>query len=65
MCEETIKQYPEIKLIIMMTSKTDRQIRLWAETQPITLLEKPLSMRRLATQLSLHFGNHDGIMDEH
>ena len=62
-CEEVIKQYPEIKLIIIMTSKTDRQIRTWAESQPICLIEKPLSMRRLATQLSQHFDSKNGSMD--
>ena len=65
LCEEVIKQYPDIKLIIMMTSKTDRHIRMWAENQPIILLEKPLSMRRLATQLSLHFGDNNGVVDGH
>lgn len=65
LCEEAIRQYPEITLIIMMTSKTDRHIRLWADNQPITLLEKPLSMRRLATQLSLHFGDNNGVADGH
>lgn len=63
LCEEVIKQYPEIRLIIMMTSKTDRQIRAWAESKPICLIEKPLSMRRLAMQISLHFNSENGSMD--
>jgi two-component system response regulator VicR len=63
LCEEVTKQYPELKLIIVMTSKTDRQIRAWAENQPVCLTEKPLSMRRLAAQLSDHFGTMTGVLD--
>jgi DNA-binding response OmpR family regulator len=54
-CEGVIKQYPEIKLIIVMTSKTDREIRAWAENKTICLTEKPLSMRRLAAKLGEYF----------
>ncbi len=65
LCEAVIAQYPEITLIIMMTSKTDRHIRQWVENQPIKLLEKPLSMRRLLTDLSLHFGDNNGVANGH
>lgn len=57
LCETIAGCYPELcRLIILMTSRTDRDIRLWAEKhEHILLMEKPLSMRRLATLLSHHF----------
>lgn len=57
LCETIASRYPEPRLlIILMTSRTDRDIRLWVEQHSqIMLMEKPLSMRRLALQLSLHF----------
>jgi CheY-like chemotaxis protein len=43
-------------LIIMMTSRTDRDIRTWAELYPvIEFIEKPLSMKRLLNQLTEFF----------
>jgi two-component system, chemotaxis family, response regulator PixH len=57
LCETIASRYPEMcQLIILMTSRTDRDIRVWAESHDhIVMMEKPLSMRRLADHLSLHF----------
>ncbi|SJM93373.1 putative Response regulator receiver protein [Crenothrix polyspora] len=57
LCETIAGRYPEFgPFIILMTSRTDRDIRLWVEQHSqIMLMEKPLSMRRLALQLSQHF----------
>lgn len=60
LCETISSRHPEIALAIMMTSRTDQHIRTWAEMhQHIVLMEKPLSMRRLATQLSDYFESQD------
>ncbi len=61
LCETIAKRHPELGLfIILMTSRTDREIRLWVEQQgQIVMMEKPLSMRRLAIQLSQHFESLD------
>lgn len=61
LCETIAGSYPELsRLIILMTSRTDRDIRVWAEKHGhILLMEKPLSMRRLAAQLSQHFKSLD------
>ncbi len=61
LCETIASRYPELGVfIILMTSRTDRDIRLWVEQQDqIVLMEKPLSMRRLALQLSQHFESLD------
>lgn len=61
LCETIAARHPEPwQLIIMMTSRTDQHIRVWAESHShISLMEKPLSMRRLATQLSQHFESLD------
>lgn len=45
----------DIRLIIVMTSRTDSQIRTWAELTQIELMEKPLSMRRLLARLNEFF----------
>ena len=57
LCETLVTRFPESCLLIMlMTSRTDRDIRVWAEQHgQIVLMEKPLSMRRLAIQLNQHF----------
>lgn len=57
LCETIAIRHPEMcQLIILMTSRTDQDIRVWAESHGhILMMEKPLSMRRLADHLSLHF----------
>jgi len=62
LCETIAGRHPELcQLIILMTSRTDRDIRVWAAKHDhILLMEKPLSMRRIATQLSNHFASLDG-----
>lgn len=57
LCESISKEMPEaIKLIIVMTSRTDAQIRTWIAPHPnIELTEKPLSMRRLLNRLNEYF----------
>jgi DNA-binding NtrC family response regulator len=61
LCETLASRHPELgQLIILMTSRTDRDIRVWAEKHDtIPLMEKPLSMRRLAALLSHHFESLD------
>ena len=61
LCETIFSRFPGHGILIMlMTSRTDQEIRVWAEQQgQIVLLEKPLSMRRLAIQLSQHFESLD------
>jgi len=59
LCETISRDYPALqKLIIIMTSRTDVDIRTWAEPQQhIELMEKPLSMRRLLVRLNDHFSS--------
>jgi len=60
LCEAIDSRYPELcQCIIMMTSRTDKSIRVWAEShQHITLMEKPLSMRRLVSHLDHYFASN-------
>lgn len=57
LCEAINENYPALqKLIIVMTSRTDSEIRTWVEPYPnIELMEKPLSMRRLTNRLNDFF----------
>ncbi len=57
LCEQIINQHPQLsRLIIIMTSRTDRDIRTWAEQfDSVELMEKPLSMRRLVIRLNDYF----------
>ncbi len=57
LCEIINRDYPTLhKLIIIMTSRTDNDIRVWAEPYShIELMEKPVSMRRLTARLNEHF----------
>ncbi len=57
MCEIIKRDMPAISsLIIMMTSRTDSEIRVWNQHySEVELMEKPLSMRRLASRLSGYF----------
>ncbi len=57
LCETLAGRHPELcDFIILMTSRTDRDIRTWADSHNhILMMEKPLSMRRLVSQLNCHF----------
>ena len=45
-------------LIMLMTSRTDRDIRTWVDSQDnIVMLEKPLSMRHLVNRISDYFAS--------
>lgn len=57
LCMELQKQLPERKFpIFVMTSMTERENRDWAQQIPNTaLLEKPLSMRLLVSDLAKCF----------
>lgn len=57
LCETIKMEMPHNQsLIIMMTSRTDNDIRNWIERYPnIELMEKPLSMRRLAARIKDYF----------
>lgn len=57
LCKQIITKYPQFNsLIIIMTSRTDREIRTWADQfDEVELMEKPLSMRRLVIRLNEYF----------
>ncbi len=57
LCEVINRSFPELqKLIIVMTSRTDGDIRTWVKPYDhIELMEKPLSMRRLTSRLNDFF----------
>ena len=57
LCTIIKQQRPELmKLIILMTSRTDRCIREWADQYDnVILMEKPLSMRHLVVCLNDYF----------
>lgn len=57
LCEAIKRDFPQLQqLIIVMTSRTDNDIRTWAAPQShIELMEKPLSMRRLTSRLNDFF----------
>lgn len=60
-CEWLRSSMPELsRLIIVMTSRTDRDIRTWAERfDNIELMEKPLSLRRLLLRLNEYFAEQN------
>ena len=62
LCEVIQQEKPQLQnLIIMMTSRTDSEIRTWAEAYPyIELMEKPLSMRHLTSRLKEYFEQKPG-----
>jgi DNA-binding response OmpR family regulator len=57
LCEEINRNFPSLqKLIIVMTSRTDSEIRTWVAPHAyIELMEKPLSMRRLTSRINDFF----------
>ena len=57
LCQTIRQEMPQLQsLIIIMTSRTDREIRTWADAYPdIELMEKPLSMRHLTARLREYF----------
>lgn len=57
LCEIIQQKIPEFQsLIILMTSRTDNDIRTWANKYSfIELMEKPLSMRRLTARINQYF----------
>ena len=61
LCEVINRDFPELnKLIIIMTSRTDCEIRIWAEPyKNIEIMEKPISMRLLTTRLNEYFTTLD------
>lgn len=63
LCETINREIPELqKLIIVMTSRTDSDIRTWASPlKHVELMEKPISMRRLTSRLNDFFAGSTGI----
>ncbi len=57
LCDEILLEQADYKgLIIIMTSRTDQDIRHWVSHFPkIKLMEKPLSLRRLTGELEEYF----------
>jgi DNA-binding response OmpR family regulator len=58
-CEKINSEYPDDKRkIIIMTSRTDESLRVWAnKNEDIDFIEKPLSPRRLVAKIRTYF--HD------
>lgn len=59
LCETILTETPDLgRLIILMTSRTDKDIRDRADRlESVELMEKPLSLRGLVVRLNAHF-NH-------
>jgi DNA-binding response OmpR family regulator len=59
LCELLRHDMPQYRpLVILMTSRTDREIRNWVEQQDqIEMMEKPLSMRRLLVRINEYLAN--------
>lgn len=59
LCETLQSNMPDYHpLIVLMTSRTDRDIRSWVEqNDQVEMMEKPLSMRRLLVRINDHFDN--------
>ena len=57
LCEVMHQQLTDLKLLtLVITAKTDQELRDWAARLPRTeFLEKPLSLRRLTARLDEHF----------
>ncbi len=56
LCEHVLQQERSQPFLILMTSRTDREIRIWAQNYPkIELMEKPLSMRKLINRVNMFF----------
>jgi DNA-binding response OmpR family regulator len=59
LCETLQSNMPDYQpLLVLMTSRTDRDIRIWVEQHGrVEMMEKPLSMRRLLVRINEHFEN--------
>jgi two-component system alkaline phosphatase synthesis response regulator PhoP len=59
LCETVQQNLPDYHpLIVLMTSRTDRDIRTWVEQHShIEMMEKPISMRRLLVRIHDHFAD--------
>lgn len=57
LCEAMHRQLTDLKLLtLVITAKTDQELRDWAVQLPQTeFLEKPLSLRRLTARLESYF----------
>lgn len=59
LCETIQREHSDLPcLLILMTSRTDREIRIWVDQQNnIEMMEKPLSMRRLLVRINDYFAS--------
>ncbi|NOT12113.1 MAG: response regulator [Methylococcaceae bacterium] len=59
LCETLQRIMPDYQpLIILMTSRLDRDIRNWVKQHmSVNMMEKPLSMRRLLAKINNHLAN--------
>jgi DNA-binding response OmpR family regulator len=59
LCETILESMSDYHpLIVLMTSRTDRDIRAWVEQHSaIEMMEKPISMRRLLVRIHEHFSS--------
>ncbi|MEQ8659780.1 MAG: response regulator [Gammaproteobacteria bacterium] len=57
LCEELIRRDPDTPpLLLVMTSRTDRDLRAWAATMGnAEFIEKPISPRRVLERVAAHF----------
>lgn len=57
LCEELVRRHSEAApLLLVMTSRTDRELRTWAATMGnADFLEKPVSPRRVLARIAEHF----------
>ncbi len=57
LCEELVRRRSEsAPLLLVMTSRTDRELRTWAATMGnADFLEKPVSPRRVLARIAEHF----------
>lgn len=55
LCREVDERYPDPRrLVLVMTSRTDRELRAWAERANAEFLEKPISPRRVLSRVAKH-----------
>jgi len=57
LCEELVRRRAAAApLLLVMTSRTDRELRAWAQTMVAAdFLEKPVSPRRVLARIAEHF----------
>ena len=63
-CQEMMERFPDpARLVLVMTSRTDRELRAWAQSMSnAEFLEKPVSPRRVLARVNEYFKQREACL---